>query len=397
VKSLVEQKEGRRVEGSPQQARLALVSHRFQRNDGQGRVNYEIARAALDHGFAVTILATHCADEIANHPRARFVRIGYDRLPTELLRNLAFAWSSAQWIKHHRNELDMIQGNGFVTWERCDIVAAHFVHTAWRKSPYYPFTSFSPYSLYQRLYTFLNSGWERKAFFGAARVIAVSRGVARELSTLGVPPEQIDVIYNGVDTDQFYPGDSDRAAFGLPAHVPLALFVGDIRTPRKNLDTVLRALQHAPEIHLAVAGSVKGSPYPLLARELGISDRVFFLDKVSGIPSLMRAVDLFVFPSRYEAHPLVVLEAMASGLPTIVSGNFGAEEFLGDAGEILKDPNDADALARVMNDLVRSPEKRRSMALAGRQRALAMRWSTMARTYLDVYEKVLRVGSEVVS
>jgi glycosyltransferase involved in cell wall biosynthesis len=369
--------------------RLAFVSHRFQRNDGQGRVNYEIVCAALDRGYDVTVVAAHCAEEIVKHPRARFVRMGGQGLPTELLRNLVFAWSSARWIKRHRDELVLIQGNGFVTWERCDIVAAHFVHTAWRRSPYYPFTSVSPYSLYQRLYTRLNSRWEKQAFLRATRVIAVAKGVAGELAALGVPAQRIHVIYNGVDTDQFYPGESERESFGLPSDVPLALFVGDIRTPRKNLETVLRALALAPEIHLAVAGSVAGSPYPELARTLGVSERVVFLDKVSRIPALMRAVDLFVFPSRYEAHPLVVLEAMASGLPAIVSGNFAAEDFLGDGGEILKDPNDVTALGRIMNELVHNPAKRRSMALAGRGRALAMRWSTMAAAYLEVYENLL--------
>jgi glycosyltransferase involved in cell wall biosynthesis len=369
--------------------RLAFVSHRFQRNDGQGRVNYEIVRAALDEGYDVTVVAAHCAEEIVNHPRAQFVPIGGQGLPTELLRNLVFAWSSSRWIRRHRAELDLIQGNGFVTWERCDVVAAHFVHAAWRKSPYYPFTSLSPYSVYQRLYTWLNSRWEKQAFLRATRVIAVAKGVAGELAALGVPAQRLDVIYNGVDTDQFCPGESERSSFGLPADVPVALFVGDIRTPRKNLETVLQALVLAPEIHLAVAGTVAGSPYPELARTLGVSRRVVFLDKVSRIPALMRAVDLFVFPSRYEAHPLVVLEAMASGLPAIVSGNFGAEDFLGDGGEILKDPNDATAMSTIMNDLVHNPAKRKTMALAGRRRALAMQWSTMAGAYLEVYRKLL--------
>jgi glycosyltransferase involved in cell wall biosynthesis len=370
-------------------ARLAFVSHRFQRNDGQGRVNYEIVMAALEHGYHVTIVASHCEGEISSHPQARYVRIGGTGLPTELLRNLVFAWSSARWIRRHRDELDLVQGNGFVTWEACDVVAAHFVHTAWRKSRYYPFTSVSPYSLYQRLYTWLNSRWEKQAFVAAKRVVAVSKGVAQELTALGVSIDRIDVIYNGVDTDQFRPGVCDRRPFGLPSDVPLALFVGDIRTPRKNLDTVLRALQHAPEIHLAVAGSVKGSPYPGLARELKVSERVFFLGKVSQIPALMQSVDIFVFPSRYEAHPLVVLEAMASGLPVIVSGNFGAEEFLGAGGEILKDPNDVTALATFMNNLLLIPEKRRAMALAARRGALEMRWSTMAKAYVDIYAQLL--------
>ena len=377
----------------PQQPRLAFVSHRFQRNDGQGRVNYEIVRAALDCGYEVTILAAHCAEEIANHPRARFVPMGREALPTELLRNLAFARSSARWLRRHRHELDLIQGNGFVTWEDCDVVAAHFIHAGWRKSPYYPFTTLSPYSLYQRLYTFLNIRWEKRAFLCASRVIAVAHGIARELESMGVPAERIEVIHNGVDTEQFSPGSPDRDSFGLPADVPLALFVGDIRTPRKNLDTVIRALQQTPEIRLAVAGSVKDSPFPALARELGVGDRVFFLNKVSRIPALMRSVDFFVFPSRYEAHPLVLLEAMASGLPAIVSGNFGAEAFLGDGGHILKDANDVTALAIVMSEWMQSPEKRRAMALAGRERALQMQWSKMAHAYLKVYEELLQSRS----
>jgi glycosyltransferase involved in cell wall biosynthesis len=81
---------------------------------------------------------------------------------------------------------------------------------------------------------------------------------------------------------------------------------------------------------------------------------------------------------------------MASGLPAIVSGNFGAEGFLGDGGHILKDPNDVTALATVMNEWMQGPEKRRSMALAGRERALQMQWSTMAHAYLEVYEKLLQ-------
>lgn len=375
-------------EGRP--ARLAFVSHRFQRNDGQGRVNYEIVLAALENGYHVTVLSTHCAEEIARHPNARHVSIGRDNLPTELLRNIVFAWSSARWLWRHRGEVDLVQGNGFITWEKCDIVAVHFVHTAWGKSVYYPYRSWTPYSLYQRIYTLLNSRWELGAFRKARRIIAVSRLVKQELVSLGAPADRIEVIFNGVDVEQFQPGTAERALFGLPAQVPLALFVGDIRSSRKNLETVLKALQQVPEMYLAVAGKVQDSPYPAMARELGVDQRVFFLDKISGIPKLMRSVDLFVFPSRYEAHPLVVLEAMASGLPVIVSGSFGAEDFLGDGGKILGDPNDVAGLAAYMNELLQDTEKRKAMSLAGRKRAVEMRWSTMAAAYLAVYEKMLQ-------
>jgi glycosyltransferase involved in cell wall biosynthesis len=369
--------------------RLAILSHRFKRNDGQGRVNFEVANTALQRDCQVTILASACAEELSSHPLCRFVKIGNERLPTELLRNLVYAWSSARWLRAHRHELDIVQANGFVTWEPCDVVAAHFIHAAWGKSRWYPFKTLGLYSLYQRLYTILNTHWEKSAFTRAKRVIAVARPLVRELIDIGVPAQNIDVVWNGVDTRQFHVGEANREHFGLPTGVPMALFVGDIRTPRKNLDTVLRAMREVPDLSLAVAGAVERSPYPSMARELGVGDRVYFLDQVTEMDLLMRSVDMFVFPSRYEAHPLVLLEAMASGLPSIVSGTFGAGDFLAEGGLILEDPDDEQALAAYMKALAADPVRRTSMGTAGRRRALEMQWSTMADQYLRIFYNVV--------
>jgi glycosyltransferase involved in cell wall biosynthesis len=370
-------------------SRLAFISHRFQQNDGQGRVNYEVVKAALERGHHVTVLATSCAADIATHPRARFVPIGNDGLPTELLRNIVFANGCARWLRQHRQELDLVQANGFVTWEPCEVVAAHFVHAAWAKSSWYPFRSLKPYSLYQWLYTTLNCGWEKEAFQRARRVIAVSKPLVKELVDIGVDRDRIEVVWNGVDTEQFHPGPADRAAFGLPRDVPMGLFVGDIRTPRKNLDTVLRAMQSVPEMTLAVAGAVERSPYPAMARALGVERRVYFLDKVTAMPLLMRSVDMFVFPSRYEPFGLVVVEAMASGVASVVSGVCGAADFLGDGGVIVEDPNDAEALAAAMKALASDPAGRAAMGAAGRERALAMQWPAMAARYMQIFEEEL--------
>jgi glycosyltransferase involved in cell wall biosynthesis len=103
----------------------------------------------------------------------------------------------------------------------------------------------------------------------------------------------------------------------------------------------------------------------------------------------MRSVDVFVFPSRYEAHPLVLLEAMASGLASVVSGTFGAADFLGEGGIIVQDPNDADALAAAMHALASDPARRTVMGAAGRERALAMQWSAMAARYMEIFEQEL--------
>jgi glycosyltransferase involved in cell wall biosynthesis len=168
----------------------------------------------------------------------------------------------------------------------------------------------------------------------------------------------------------------------------MAVFVGDIRSPRKNLGTLLQAMVKTPDLHLAVAGNVSGSPAPEQARALGIADRVHFLGKTPRIPALMRSVDLFCFPSRYEAHPLVVLEAMASGLPVVISRNVGSVKSFGDTFAVLEDPDDHNTLAVLLNDLLASPERRLAMALASRERALAVNWSKTVEAYLRTYMRL---------
>jgi glycosyltransferase involved in cell wall biosynthesis len=371
--------------------RLALLTHKVDFQDGQGRVNYEIAKAALDRGHSVTVFAEYCSAEIAEHPRGSFVQARKRSIPTQLMRNLYYAAKSAAWLRKHRSDFDIIQANGFVTWEAADIVAVHFVHSAWLRNPFFPFhwSSFSPYAYYQRLITMINGYYEKKAFRSATELIAVSRFTAGEVVDLGIAKGKIIVVHNGVDVGEFQPGPGARSEFGLPEGVPLALFVGDIKTTRKNLETVLAAMQSIPELHLVVAGSVDGSPYPAISRELKVSDRVHFIGKTSKIARLMRSTDFFVFPSRYEAHPLVLLEALASGLPVVVSGNFGAADYIKAGGIVFEDPNDVGALASAMSELVRSPEKRRAMGLAAREQAMEMQWSQMASKYLQIYEDLM--------
>jgi glycosyltransferase involved in cell wall biosynthesis len=369
---------------------IALVSHRVQKNDGQGRVNYEIAAAALERGYRVTLLAAHCSSEIADHPSAQWVRLDNHKLPTQLLRNLSFADSTARWLRANRAGIDIVQANGFTTWEPCDVVAAHFVHGAWKKNPYYPFTHpwTSPYKSYQRAFTSFNERWERKAFTNARVIVAVSERVADELRSIHVPADKITVIYNGVDTNEFSPGSSNRAFFKLPEDVPMALFVGDLKTTRKNLETVLHAVQKLPEVHLAVAGKLDGSPYPAIVESFGLGQRVHFIGHVSEMPLLMRSIDCFVFPTRYDPLGLVILEAMATGVPVITSAKAGGAELLGDSGRVMQNPDDVPLLTRWLAELLTSSPLRRQLGEAARKNALANQWTNMATAYLDLQERL---------
>ena len=366
--------------------KIAIVTHKVCKGDGQGRVNYEIVREALAQGHHLTLIATEVASEFQTHPAITWVSISVAHWPMVLLKNQVFAWKSAQWLKAHRREMDIVQVNGFITWAASDINAVHFVHSAWQKSPVH--TAHSQrniYGLYQWMYTALNARLERKAFSKAGTVVAVSETIRRELTAIGVPDERIRVIINGVDLQEFRPGAEIRDDLGLPDGVTVALFAGDLRTSRKNLDTVLQALILTPDLHLAIAGSTDGSPYPMLSKALGLSSRVHFLGHRSDMPALMRAADLFVFPSRYEPFGLVLLEALASGLPVVTAAAVGGASILTPAcGIVLPDPNAVDTLAAALCTLAQDDERRQKMGVAARAVAEQHSWSHMAQAYLNV-------------
>jgi glycosyltransferase involved in cell wall biosynthesis len=104
------------------------------------------------------------------------------------------------------------------------------------------------------------------------------------------------------------------------------------------------------------------------------------------MPTLMHSVDAFVFPSRYEAMSLSLLEALAAGLPVITAKTAGGAEIIGtDCGIVLDDPDDATALAGAITTLADAPELRREMGEAARLLADQFGWARMARRYLDLY------------
>jgi len=377
--------------------RILIVTHVVRKNDGQGRVNYEIVQAALAAGHAVTLLAAEAAPELLRHPRVCFVRIAISRLPTRLVQYQMFAWRCGAWIRAHREEFDVVHVNGFIAWARADVNAVHFVHDGWYRCGFYPFRlRRSFYHAYQVLFTLLNIGCEKWAFRHAGTIVPVSQKVASEVRALGIGSARVQVIHNGVDIDEFTPGAPERARFGLPQAPFMLLFAGDLRMSRKNLDTVLRALARtSADVHLAVAGIVHNSPYPALAESLGLRARVHFTDMVMDMPALMRSVDAFVFPSRYEPMGLVLLEALAAGLPVItVRTAGGAEVITSGSGIVLDDPDDALGLAAAIERLALEPDYARRLGEAAREVARSLSWQAMAERYLSVYDQVhaLRVA-----
>jgi glycosyltransferase involved in cell wall biosynthesis len=378
--------------------RIAIVTHAVCCGDGQGRVNYEIARAALDRGHTIVLLSTQVDADMAARDSVSWIQIPVAAIPTQFLRNLVFAaWSTFYLLTN--TSYDIILSNGAITWAASNVNAVHFVHSAWLKSPVHTSRlDTGATALYQWFYTICNAWLERRALSCTDTIVAVSSRVRDELIEIGVNAGSIRIVPNGVDLEEFFPGPVSRSQLGLPAKVPLALFVGDLQTPRKNLDTVLQALVHVPDLHLAVAGSLEGSPYPALADSLGLDSRVHFLGFRRDVATLMRTADICVCPSRYEPFSLVALEAMASGCPVLTTQQVGAADLIpADAGYVLKDTEDADRMAAVLSRFLSDPEQCSAMAKAARRTALAYPWERTALGYLQILEQCHSTAETVTS
>lgn len=379
---------------------LCVVTHKLKKGDGQGRVNYEIVRAACERGYRVTILASECASEVTNEFGANFIKIQVDPWKTNLLRNQIFAWKSYLWLKQHGANFDLVNVNGFITWYPGQVNSVHFVHGAWLRSIYNEARLLGGInSTYQKIFSYVNAKLELNAFKKSEVIVAVSPLVVEELCSIGVPRQKICMIPNGVDVNEFHPGPGLRAELGISEKTPLAIFSGDLRSRRKNLETVFSALAQRKLWHLLVLSRVEGSIYPAMAREMGIAERVHFLGFRSDSPALMRTADVLVFPSRYDPCTLVVAEALSSGIPVITAQSVGAAfQVTQDCGWVIDSPENASAIAQILGTIERrEPAERLEVANSARSRAMEYAWDKTAIEYLALFESMVDEKVEALS
>lgn len=229
----------------------------------------------------------------------------------------------------------------------------------------------------------------------SARVVAVSQTVAAQLAEDLIPqPRRIQTIPNGIpDMPDVRP--TLRQELGVPADARLIVTVGNLYAVKGHAD-LLQALAavaaHVPwPVHLAIAGrGPEEAALRELARSLGLSDRVHLLGLRNDIPNVLRSADVFVLPSRSEALPLALLEAMRAARAIVATevGEIPRALQDGEAG-LLARPGDVAGLAAALRHLVTNPAA--AQALAERARAVAAERydiDRMAERYLALYQEV---------
>jgi UDP-glucose:(heptosyl)LPS alpha-1,3-glucosyltransferase len=397
--------------------RLAFVIHDLNSWGGMERCTLEVARR-LSHRWPVDVHAFTLEDP---HLKDGWGDLTFHRVPAlpvavSPIRTIWFYLLVTPRLRRARRSAPagtLVHASGACSLVS-DVIQVHFVQAAWAESlrrlparetmtPRMARASGPTQALlrwYYRSVVAFNAWTERLTFTPQKTYVAVSGGIRQELRQRLRLVDRVHVVYHGVEMGEFHPagaGDEDRArlrgSLGIGDAETVALLVGAL--DRKGLDKAMEALAsleapHRQSTRLLAIGGGDHAAFQRLAERLGVSDRVILLPHQKGIARYFRAADLFVFPTLYEPFGMVILEAMACGLPPIVSRSAGAAELVqeGVSGLLLDDPRDVHAIAtawrRLLDPGVRNPMAAEALAVA-RLRS----WDRVAAEYERILEPLM--------
>lgn len=244
--------------------------------------------------------------------------------------------------------------------------------------------------------------WLRRA----AGVIVPSEATKADLLRYHpVDPERVEAIPHGTDADAFRPApppevDDVRRRHGLDG--PYVLFLGGLE-PRKNLETLVRAfgLLEDRRVALVVAGGpTRWAPdyaecvdRAIADLPSGVRDRVV---RTGYVPdedrrALLSGAEVLAYPSRYEGFGLPVLEGFAANVPVLTSTTSSLPEVAGEAA-VLVDPDDPQAIARGLDEVLRDEDLRNVLRAAGTTRVAMYTWERCARTTAAALHRALERG-----
>jgi alpha-maltose-1-phosphate synthase len=264
----------------------------------------------------------------------------------------------------------------------------------------------------------LSSWIEETAFAGAAKIIAVSEGMRRDIlrSYPFLDAAKVEVVYNGIDLTEWKPNHDDdiTQALGIDPSRPAVVFVGRI-TRQKGLPYLLRAAALLPpEVQLVLCAGSPDTPEILEEVREGVAalqllrTGVVWIDRLlsqTELRAVLTAATTFVCPSIYEPLGIVNLEAMACGIPVVGTATGGIPEVVDDGvtGRLVPieqaqdgtgTPVDPDRfvadLAAALVEVVSNPKLAKKMGAAGRARAEQLfSWERIALRTKEIYESLL--------
>lgn len=254
------------------------------------------------------------------------------------------------------------------------------------------------FSLRRMAYFFI----ERVQMKEAKILIAISAMVKGDVVRYcRLPESKVRIVRNGVDLNRFHPRNRElyreetRRSLGLAGDDVMVIFVAH-NFRLKGLQALVRALAELERrcpghpFKIGALGVGKVRQFSALARKLAVGDKIIFIGCEEETPRFYAAADISVHPSYYDPSALVVLEAMASGLPVITTAYCGTSEIIQDGreGYVVPTPADTGLLADRIIRLT-DGNLRRRMGQASRRRAEEFPYSRNMQEILDIYDRYI--------
>jgi len=348
---------------------------------GPVKVVADLARTLHQRGHSVTVATT---DVLDRQSRVKVTNDLIDGVKVQYFANpsntAAYRWNVyaprkfSSWLKNHISEFDVIHCHDVYTGLNVDV--SRIAHRAGVPYLIQPHGALIPIRQRAKL-NFIKAAWLKvysHVLRDAAYVVASTPQEQKEIQThQGLPAEQVIVIPNGLDGQHLgrpTADDSVRQQYGIHQDDTVILYFGRIQYI-KGIDISLRALAEVRGVSwkYIIIGRDDGQVSILkeLAQKLGLAERVQFLGPKFGaeLDQILGISDIFLFNSRSESFPIAVLNACAAGLPAILSPECRLPEVeTYGAGKVLSD-NTPTQTARVIEQLVKDTEGRRSMSIAG--------------------------------
>lgn len=384
--------------------KVCVVTTSFPRapQDDRGTFVWEAARAVHAQGIEVRVVAIHSpgtkTKEIIEGikvwrprylwpERMEMLQTPGGGLPI-VLRQYRLAWLALPSFFTAQTVATARSARG------CDLIHAHWTlsaATAWAGQSFHhcPFVvTVQGSDIFQAARMPFIGRVTQQVLNHCRRVICLSRSLADATIALGVNPNRVTIIPNGVDTEKFSPPPSPREL--------LLLSVGSL-IERKGMKYLIQAMPHImqqmPDYRLVIIGDgPQKAELVALAESLGVASTITFagIQTHAQVSKWMRRARLFVMPSLEEALGQVLLEALATGTPCVATRIGGIPDVVSPDVGLLVPPADPAALANAIVSILRAPEQWHTMSQHARLVAVE-RFSSqrIAARLIEIYRQVL--------
>lgn len=311
-----------------------------------------------------------------------------------MLASPSFAIMSSLKIK--KQEFDIIFNNGCGAAFTQDVITSASCHKAWANEM--KKANLKKWFLNPLHYwTFFIEGYnyKNKRF---KKVMAISEFIKKHLMNYyNISSRDIEVVHLGVNSEEFNPEFKNdfrkkiRVQYNIPDDKFIISFIGK-EFKRKGLKYLMDAINslNNSKVHLIVVGDGEIQLFKDYAARLGISKQVTFTGHKKELNEFYCASDSFIFPTTFDAFALVVLEAMACGLPVIVSKTAGASELIEHNvdGIILDDYKDSKILAEYIEYLINNNDSRNEMGVKAREKAMIYSWDRVSDKMMNIFREI---------